>query len=119
MGVVLMTLFKKDTPLQKAVYFLEDDDSATEHQSWVIKHAGAMWLVATWLKDPRTGTRTPERIVPLEMLGYVVRTDGLIRLGRTLPLALFAPDASSELLQSLAVALHPDAVNIPGFGSTH
>ena len=106
-------------PSSKAVYFLEGDESAREYQSMVIEHEGAKWRVATWLRDPRTGTRTPERIVPLERLGFAVQTDGLMRLGRTLPLALFAPDASSELLQSLAVALHPDAVNIPGFGSTH
>jgi hypothetical protein len=103
----------------KAVYFIEGDVNAFEYQSMVIEHEGSLWLVATWLISNDTGTRYPERIVPMEKLPHVVQQDGLIRLGLLMPRALVSADAPIALLLQYGAAIHPGIDHLPGPSSTH
>ena len=103
----------------KAVYFIEGDEEAAEYQSMIIEHEGERWLVATWLQHRASGTRYPERIVPLRRLPHVTHENGLIRLGLLMPIALLQPEAPPELLQQFGAAIYPSLGQLPGPRSTH
>lgn len=105
--------------IAKAVYFIEGDENAYEYQSMVIEHEGSLWLVATWLGSNNTGTRYPDRIVPMERLPHVAQQDGLIRLGLLMPKQLLSVDCPPELLRKFGAVIHPALAHIPGPKSTH
>lgn len=103
----------------KAVFFIEGDENALEYQAHVIEHEGVLWLVATWLVENATGTRYPDRIVPMDNLPHVVQADGLIRLGMLMPRLLLAQNAPPELLHEYGASAYPSLAHIRGPSSTH
>jgi len=86
----------------KAVYFIEGDEEAAEYQSIVIEYLGERWLVATWLQHLATGTKYPERIVPMKLLPHVTQENGLIRLGLLMPLHSCRPRPRQNYCNSTA-----------------
>lgn len=105
--------------LAKAVYFIKDDEEAAEYQSMVIEYKSARWIVATWLKDHATGTKYPERIIPLRLIPHVTQENGMIRLGLLMPIALLQIDAPQELLQQFGAEVYPSLSQLPGPKSSH
>jgi len=98
----------------KAVYFIEGDEEAAEYQSIVIEYLGERWLVATWLQHLATGTKYPERIVPMKLLPHVTQENGLIRLGLLMPIALLQTETPTELLQQYGAQVYPSLLHTPG-----
>ena len=107
------------TNVAKAVYFLDGDEEAAEYQSMVIEFQGERWLVATWFVMRATGTRYPDRIIPMKALPHVTQADGMIRLGLLMPIALLENEAPRELLQRFGAKEYPSLAQIPGPTSTH
>ena len=105
--------------IAKAVYFIDGDEEAAEYQSMVIEYQGEKWLVATWLRQQATGTKYPDRIVPLKTLPHATQENGLIRLGLLMPIALLQPDAPSTLLQQFDAQVYPSVALLQGPKSTH
>ena len=105
--------------IAKAVYFIEGDEEAAEYQSMVIEYQGEKWLVATWLQHLATGTKYPERIVPMRLLPHVTQESGLILLGLLMPIALLQTEAPPELLQRYGAQVYPSLLHTPGPTSTH
>ena len=105
---------KQPDIVAKAVYFIDGDENAQEYQSMVIAHENSLWLVATWLESNYTGTRYPDRIVPLASFSHAIEQSGLIRLGLLMPKPLLTVDCPQELLQQFGAVTHPSIAHIPG-----
>ena len=105
--------------IAKAVYFIDGDETAAEYQSMVIEFQGEQWLVATWFLMRATGTKYPDRIIPLKVLPHVMQESGMIRLGLLMPIELLQVEAPPELLQRFGAKEYPSLAQLPGPKSTH
>lgn len=92
-------------------------DEGHFHLVDTIWHDNAWWLVATWLQDPSTGHKTPERIVRLDGLRYQEVQGQAYRfvLSSAIPIAVFegTPHEGYE------VAYFPVLVDIPATSRVH
>ena len=105
--------------IAKAVYFIAGDETAAEYQLMVIEFQGEKWLVATWFLMRTTGTKYPDRIIPLKSLPHVTQDNGMIRLGLLMPIELLHVEAPQELLQQFGAKEYPSLAQLPGPTSTH
>lgn len=105
--------------VSKVVFFIDGDAEANEYQASVVEHENSQWLVATWL-EPLDGTaRIPEWLIPMVSLPHFQQPDGLIRLGRTMPIQLLSASCPTELRQQFGAALNPLLVRTPEHASIH
>lgn len=103
----------------KAVFYVEEDETGMPHQATIIKHAGSLWLVATWLKSNDTGMQYPARIVPMAKLRYSDLPDGLVLIETILTTALSDDVCLPELLRKYGVVEYQSLAHIQTRGGIH
>lgn len=103
----------------KAKFFMEGDSDADEYQAKIVEHAGARWLVATWLQPNDGGAPIPERLIPMDALPHSVLPNGIVQLGLLMPRQWLSAEAPMEQLLPVGTVVNPLLLKTRRDGNIH
>lgn len=105
--------------IAKAIFTIEGHPEMGDCEADIVHWQGKVWFVANIFLEHRTGRQIPAELVPLPLLAPLSEVDGVVQLGRSIPIELSYYPCPQPLRDALQVVDALEHVHIHGPGNIH